>query len=110
MVCPLNRHRFMTRMRGTLVVAEKIDSPLRLISTVYAEAFATGAQASHRLDGAGGTAGCAVVGATVAAPFGGTLEVTETAGLAVLGATEVVALGGMGGGEVAAASLSVTSW
>ena len=104
MVCPSRRHRLGTRTFGTLVVAEYTDAPLRVISTVYAVAFATGAHASSRLDEAPLTPACDVAEVVLACVMRGRVE---TAGLAVLPAVAAVAFGEAGGGGgVAAASLS----
>ena len=98
---PACRHRLGIRTCGTLVVAEKTDSPFRVISTAYPLAFATGAHASNRLEAAPLMPACgAAVAVVVARATGGCVVTAGLVGLAVV-------CGGLGGGGgVAAASPS----
>jgi hypothetical protein len=84
-----------------------MESPFRVISTVYAVAFAAGAHVNDRLEAAPLTRPCGAAAVVLPCETGGCVE---TAGLVGLAAVAAAAFGGLGGGGgVAAASLSATT-
>ena len=83
-----------------------MESPFRVISTVYAVAFAAGAHVNDRLEAAPLTRPGGAAAVVLPCETGGCVE---TAGLVGLAAVAAAAFGGLGGGGgVAAASLSAT--